>query len=145
MKLVAYLWLVLAPLTMSAIANAGEKECSREEAYAAEAVTDYLDSWENMYIFFKQFRHCYDGSIAEGAEDKIQVLWTTRWRDLPRMIALTNKDPEFRKFIWSVVHSEAFPQDAFDKVLHAARNLCPPGAAEFCREVNAASKVPHGG
>lgn len=121
--LIAPLHLVIALVTMPVLASADEKECGREEAYAAESVTDYLNSWENVYTFFIQFRHCYDGAIAEGAEDKMQVLWATRWTDLPAMIDLTNNDLEFKKFVWSVVHSEAFPQDTFQKVLHNATSV----------------------
>ena len=64
---------------------AADKDCTQLEAYAAESVTDYLDSWGNVYVFFKQFRHCYDGAVAEGAQDRIQLLWSRQWRQLPKI------------------------------------------------------------
>src|SRR5713226_1028890 len=74
--------------------------CSERDAFAAETVTDYLDSWDNVYLFFKQFRQCYDASIAEGANDKIQQLWSKRWSELPIMVSLTQKDHQFKSFIF---------------------------------------------
>lgn len=127
--------LCLVVLTQAPAAVAKDKECTQLEAYAAETVTDYLDSWQNVHAFFKQFRHCYDGAIAEGAEDKIQLLWSKQWEKLPTMITLTRNDAEFKSFLWQVLESEAFPQDEFSVVVRNARQHCPSGAAEFCRAV----------
>jgi hypothetical protein len=112
-----------------------EKSCTQMEAYAAETVTDYLDSWTNVYHFFKQFRHCYDGSIAEGAADRIQLLWSSHWSTLPQLIALTAKDAEFKDFIWERVDDEIWPADRFALVLRNARTKCPRSGGEFCRVV----------
>jgi hypothetical protein len=120
------------------------RDCTREEAFAAQTITDYLDSWDNVLLFFKQFHHCYDGAIAGGAQDKIQLLWATRWNELPRMIALTDRDPGFKDFLWVVLRSEAFPQDTFAQVVNNARRSCPPGAREFCAAVKKAAAVKHG-
>jgi len=119
----------------SASAFADTPECSRDEAYAAEAVTDYLDSWQNVYFFFKQFRHCYDAAIAEGAEDKIQLLWADHWSTLPQMIAFTEKDAEFKAFIWQRIGDETFPKDTFARFVRHARAQCPSVAKAFCRAV----------
>jgi len=111
------------------------QQCTELEAYAAESATDYLDSWDNVYIFFKQYRHCYDASIAEGAEDKIQQLWANRWPSLPEMINLTNKDAEFKSFIWARIGDETFSQDTFKRFVENATQHCPEGAKEFCDAV----------
>src|SRR5580698_3640208 len=84
-------------------------ECT--DAQAAEEATDHLHSWDDVYHFFKRYRGCYDGSIAEGAEDKIQLLWADHWSTLPEMIALTNEDRAFNKFIWQRIRDEDFPRD----------------------------------
>ena len=114
--------------------------CTREEAYAAEVVTDYLTTWDDVYRFHKQFKHCYDGAIAEGAEDKVQLLWANRWSDIPKMLALTTKDRDFKKFIWIIIDSDAFPRDTFNTVLANATRHCPRGAEEFCQAVKSAAK-----
>jgi hypothetical protein len=130
----------IAFVTLSTSFRVEARECSREEAIAAETVTDYLDSWANVSLFHRQFQHCYDGSVAEAAQDKIQLLWAERWNELPKMVVLTRHNPLFKAFLWRTLESEAFPQDRFSRVLYNASRRCPPKAKEFCRAVkNAAS------
>jgi hypothetical protein len=105
----------------------------------ADATVDYLDSWSNVYLFFKQYGHCYDASVAEGANDKIQQLWDRRWADLPEMIRLTAKDAAFKRFIWQRIDDGDFPLDTFQRVVGHATSRCPAAAKEFCEAVIAAS------
>lgn len=135
MKIFTAAFLVLLCLVASTSASASDKPCSKLEAYAAEAVTDYLNNWENVYTFFKQFHHCYDASIAEGAEDKIQKLWVNHWSEIPKMIDLTNQDKKFKAFIWQRIGDETFPQDDFLLLVQSAKEKCSAVAAEFCRAV----------
>jgi hypothetical protein len=114
------------------------------DAHAADMVTDYLTSWENVALFFKEFQHCYDGGVAASAQDKIHLLWAERWRELPKMIALTRSDPEFKAFLLRVLASEAFSQDTFAKVVRNASRQCPRTAKEFCQAVKKAAAVNHG-
>ena len=127
--------ILVALLCLGASHAAAAKTCTQMEAYAAEVTTDYLDSWAKVYLFFKQFRHCYDASIAEGAADKIELLWSSRWSTLPQMIALTDKDADFKTFIWQRIDEEIFPLDRFAVVVRNARTKCPRVAVEFCRAV----------
>lgn len=127
--------LLASLLAFGAAQASAATECTQHEAYASEVVTDYLDSWANVYRFFKQFRQCYDASIAEGAEDKIQQLWSSRWPTVAQMIALTKKDSEFKAFIWQRITDETFPQERFSVVVRNAKIKCPVVATEFCRAV----------
>ena len=115
-------------------------ECTQEDAHAAEVVIDYLTTWDNIHRFYSQFKQCYDGAIAGSVQDKVQLLWANRWQQLPRMLALTRKDAEFRSFIWAMVDSEAFPQDAFAKVLAHATRRCPRSASQFCQAIRSADR-----
>ncbi len=133
-------WLVLA-LALPAAQAEQSSRCSHEEGITAETVVDYLDSWANVYVFFKQFGHCYDAAIAEGADAKIQELWTDHWPQLQKMIALTKKDPAFRAFIWARIADEDFTQEDFAKLVRRAKMNCPMGAAAFCAEVLRVSKA----
>lgn len=125
-----------------ASATTATTECTQREAYAAEIVTDYLDSWANIYQFFRQFRHCYDASIAEGAEDKIQQLWTDQWPKVSQMIALTTKDSQFKAFVWQRITDETFPEERFALFVQNAKTRCPVVATEFCRAVVKAAAQP---
>jgi len=119
------------------------RECTRDEAYAAETVVDYLNSWENVHLFYQQFRHCYDAAIAEGVQDRVQVLWADRWSELPKMVLLTQKDPQFKEFVLRSLFTEAFPKDRFDKILLNASQKCPAAGLSFCAEVKRAAKINH--
>ena len=125
------LWFVFALLSEAQVAQA--LDCPA--AKSAEEATDQLHSWHNVYQFFKRYRNCYDGSVAEGAEDKIQLLWADHWSTLPQMIALANKDRAFKKFIWQRIGDEDFPRDEFERVVQHARGECPQVATNFCRAV----------
>ena len=104
-------------------------------AQMAEEATDQLHSWRHVYQFFKKYRKCYDGSVAEGAEDKIQLLWADHWSTLPEMIAFTKKDREFKQFIWKRISDEDFPRDEFERVVRHARTECPQVATNFCQAI----------
>jgi len=108
-------------------------QCSRSEAASADSAIDHLDSWDNVYHFFKQYGHCYDASIAEGVDDKIQLLWADHWENLHRMLELTTKDPKFKAFIWQRMSDQDFPADTHARILLKAKSSCPTGASEFCR------------
>lgn len=131
-------------LVLGAMLGAKAAECTRDEAYAAETVVDYLNSWEIVHLFYGQFRHCYDGAIAGGVQDRMQFLWADRWDELPKMVALTKKEPGFSAFVMHSLFSEAFPQDTFAKVLRNAKTKCPAEGRAFCSEVKKAAKVGNG-
>ena len=133
---------LLALFATAVAAQSSKPPCTRDEGLAAEVVTDYLSTWDNVYRFYKQFGHCYDGAIAEGAQDRIQLLWARSWSELPRMLAFTSKDPGFKKFVWAIIDSEAFPQGTFNIVLKNASTRCPAVAIEFCQAVKSSAKLP---
>ncbi len=140
---------VLLVLTLHAQAGttgqpAEAPRCSEREAFAAEAVTDYLDSWTNVYLFFQQFGRCYDGSVAEGANAKIHHLLSHRWGQVPLLVDLAKRNAEFKKFMWARLDDEDFTQEDFNVLVSRARTECPRGAEEFCKEVArvAAHKAP---
>jgi hypothetical protein len=108
-------------------------KCTQTEAITAESVVGYIDSWDNVYLFFKQFGHCYDASIAEGLNDKIQLLWANHWQDLPRMLQLTAQNHNFKTFMWQRIHDEDYPANEFAKTFNYAKTACPHGGASFCR------------
>ena len=114
--------------------------CTRNEAIAAEFVIDFLTTWDNVYQFHRQYKHCIDAAIAEGVHDRIQRLWANQWSTLPRMISLMDRDEVFRKFVWQALQTEAFPRDAFQRVLAQAKQQCPHEALEFCKAVIAQAR-----
>jgi len=115
------------------VANA--KECTQMEAYAAETVTDYLDSWNNVSRAFRDFGHCDDGGIAEGFDEAMSLLWANQWQNLPEMLKYTEENKDFKSFIYKRIWSETVPAERWQKILKNAERECPSSGKEFCAEV----------
>jgi hypothetical protein len=130
----------LLAISSLSITNVQAAECDDHEAFAAEVVTDYLDSWANVYLFFKQFQHCYDGSIAEGVQDKVQLLLADDWSMIPQMIVLAEDDVNFKEFVWGAITNESFPRERFARLVSHATDECPSVARDFCATVIVESK-----
>lgn len=133
---------ILIALALAILAQmASAKECTQMEAYAAESVTDYLDSWKNVNLAYKQFGHCDDGSIAEGFDEAISLLWANHWQKLPEMLKYTKANKAFRTFIFKRIWSESIPADRWQSILKKAQMECPKAGKEFCAEVIKAGKA----
>jgi hypothetical protein len=138
-KMKTTILIILSVAVFAQMANA--KECTQMEAYAAETVTDYLDSWKNVSRAFRDFGHCDDGGIAEGFDEAISVLWANHWQKLPEMLKYTKENKEFRNFIYKRIWSETVPADRWQKILKKAQKECPKGGKEFCAEIIRAGKT----
>jgi len=88
---------------------ASAKECTTIEAFAAESVTGYIDSWREVYNAFKEFGHCDDGAIAEGFDEVISKLWAENWNSLPEMVKYMKKDNDFKKIVEKRIGSKVIP------------------------------------
>lgn len=119
--------------------SAHAKECTKMEAYAAESVTAYLDSWGNVNLAFREFGHCDDGSVAEGFDEAISKLWAKQWHHLPSMLKYTKESKSFKKFVYKRIWSETIPAERWQNILKKAQTECPYGGKEFCSEVVRAS------
>ncbi len=64
--------------------NAHSEECDERDGYTAETLTDYLDSWKNVARFYKDFKKCDNGGVAEGVSDAVARLLAQSWRTGPR-------------------------------------------------------------
>lgn len=132
---------ILITLMVAAFAQvANAKECTQVEAYAAESVTAYLDSWKNVKLAFKSFGHCDDGAIGEGFDEAISLLWANQWRKLPEMLEYTKDNKEFKAFIYKRIWSETVPLERWKKIVKKAQKECPSGGKEFCAEIVRADK-----
>lgn len=109
------------------------------DAQVAEAAVDNLNSWQDVYRFYRRYRDCFDGAVAEGASDRIEQMWIKHWDTLPKMIALTSKDRGFHDFIWARIDEEIFPQESFSVLVANAQQRCPKSALRFCAAVIASS------
>jgi hypothetical protein len=110
------------------------EECSERDAYAAETLTGYLDSWQNVAQWFRQFRSCDDGGIAEGVSDAVARLLANQWLRLPELMKLSAENPDLEPFV--LMHLDGTDNaDDLRRIEHLARTKCPTGAAVLCKKL----------
>lgn len=136
-KITTILLLVMSVFATTASAD----NCTNMEAYAAETVTGYLDSWENVKKAYEQFRHCDDGAIAEGFDEAISLLWENQWDKLPEMLKYTSENKGFKVFIYKRIWSETVPEERWQTILKKSQMECPKGGEEFCSEIIRSGKA----
>ena len=116
------------------------KECTREEAMAAEDIAARLTNWKQIFGAFEHYSHCDDGAIAEGFTDSVVRLLASHWQTLPQVSALERKNPSFRAFVLRHINASADNAD-LNRVATLARTQCPKGYSSFCSAIaKAASK-----
>jgi hypothetical protein len=111
--------------------HAQQQPCSPEEARLAESEADTLRSWDAVYRSYKLYRQCDDGAIGEGYSESVARILVDHWNTLPRLASLTDKDPEFRRFVLDHVDATLDVNDA-KKISAKARTQCPTGLRSLC-------------
>ena len=114
------------------------KECTREEAMAAEDVAARLPNWKHIYGAFERFSHCDDGAIAEGFTDSVVRLLATHWETLPQVASLESKNPAFGTFVLRHINDTADISD-LKRIARLARTQCPKGHSLLCSAISQAA------
>ena len=120
-------------------ASAWGKDCTREDAIAAESIPYYIESWRKMHEAFDYYGHCDDGSIAEAFSDSIVRLLASRWERLPEFDREQRKAPAFRAFVLRHIDATAATED-IDRVELLATRKCPKGFSALCHQIQKAAK-----
>lgn len=127
--------LLLALSLFVSISEASGKasSCSSRDARAAEEVADAANSWGQLHRFYERFRHCDDGSIAEGFSESASMLLDKKWQDVRDFERLSRKDPRFKRFV--IRHLDETVPVRLDRIEHNASNSCPKKLKNLCREM----------
>ena len=94
----------------------------------------YLRDWQSLHESYKRFRHCDDGSIAEGYSTSVVRLLKNQWNKLDELYLLTQADTEFKQFVLRHIN-ETMSRDDQQIISTNAREKCPSGLEEFCRMI----------
>ena len=109
-------------------------ECTSADAYTAETITAYLDSWKNVAMAFKQFGKCDDGSVAEGFSEAVARLLADHWQQLPTFVQIAQSNPGLEAFVLRHLDETINLPDA-KKIAKLARDSCPNDARPLCRKI----------
>ena len=114
--------------------NAHSEECDERDGYTAETLTDYLDSWKNVTQFYKDFKKCDNGGVAEGVSDAVARLLAQNWHRLPQLIEEMAKTPGLDGFI--LIHlDETDDSSDLNRIVALAKTKCPATATGFCKKI----------
>lgn len=136
--------IALGLVLMSGGAQAGsspqsQRVCTPAQADAADAMVDQLTDWKAVDAFYDAYRHCDDGSIAEGSSEAVARLLVDRWATLPRLLSLARGKPALRAFVLRHINT-TLDTDDLNKIAHNAATLCPKGAAAWCGGIREAAE-----
>jgi hypothetical protein len=126
-------------LLVSSNMQATEKDCSKNEAVAAETEAGTLKNWQDIYQSYKKYHQCDDGGIAEGYSDSITLLLAKHWeslKELKRHIAI---DKGFLKFVLKHIDATTNPDDVRKVYINASKH-CPKGCSKLCLQIKKQTK-----
>ena len=117
----------------SFLAFAQPPSCTPEDAQRADKAVDGLNSWDRIHDWYKSFRRCDDGGLAEGVSEAVARNLIERWETLPRLGQLIN-DPGFRQFVLKHV-DQTLDEDEIKKIDVNSEKRCPTNLHPFCLEL----------
>ena len=113
---------------------ASATECTKLDEYAALAIAGYLDSWNNVFLAYREFRQCDDGAIAEGYSEMVARLLVDHWSRLSELQNLIAKDRDFEPFVLKRVNATLDPKD-IEKLKHLVKTNCPRTSRVLCTKL----------
>jgi hypothetical protein len=127
-------------LLPSSAASARTELCLERQATRADAAADGLTSWRQAYSFFRRYRDCDDGAIAEGFSDGVAELLANHWTQIRDLDRLSRAHPSFRAFVLKHING-TIGSDQVETILANATRRCPRSARELCHRVAAAART----
>src|SRR5712671_3698967 len=115
-------------------ASAQTRLCSAVKARHADAAVDTLNSWGRLYQWYRTYRECDDGSLAEGYSEAVARNLVDRWQALPQLAALAKKDVSFQRFVLKHIN-QTLNGDDLKRIRVNAESRCPTGLRRLCSDV----------
>lgn len=108
--------------------------CSPIDAMRAEDMASTANSWSKVYSAYKKFKHCDDGSIAEGFSDSISTLLALDGNMMSEFARLAAKDPGFQSFVVKHI-DETVPVERLPAIEHMRESHCARSRDRFCKSL----------
>jgi hypothetical protein len=129
---------IILLLTLVSAPCAHGKVCTPQEAEAANAMVDELDSWARVDKAVRRFEHCDDGSIAEGNSEAVARLLVDKWQTLPQLAELIKRDPVLKRFILRHIDATLDTKD-LEQMKKLASSSCPRKLISLCKDIRGAA------
>ena len=115
--------------------------CSIDMYKRADAsIVTAAAGWRSLLGHWKTFASCDDGALAEGYSDAVVTLLANRWDQFDVFVALSERNPAFRR--WAIRHIDATASsDDLEKIVrNAARCAGRAKTKSLCGEVGSAAR-----
>ena len=122
-----------------ASAPTAARGCAAPRTDAAAAAADHLRGWPEVFSFYRDYRDCDDGGVADAVTDAVVRLLAGRWGDLATLARIVRDNPNFKSFVLSHVDSTADTKD-LERVRNQSSQRCPPDLRSLCKDVTAAAE-----
>jgi hypothetical protein len=132
--------IMLCPWTSQWHSFAQASGCTDADRKQAEAASDHLTTWHNVYAYYRRYGRCgFDADAAEGISDSIGRLLARNLDTLPTKLLMTNLG--FRTFVLAGVNATLE-----SRTLHAIEDMsnarsCPVQLSTFCTELQKRAKA----
>ena len=128
----------LALSSFCSLSYAQLQSCSASKEQA-ETQAGTVSSWDALYSWYRVYRNCDDGVIAETSSAAVGGLLAGRWNTLPRLGLLARRDPGFRQFVlkhfgWTIEMQDIEPKDV-EAIKRKARKQCPAELHGLCSDL----------
>lgn len=100
-------------------------------------------SWDALYSWYKEYRACDDGVIAETSSAAVGNLIVAHWNTLPRFGQIAKRDVAFRQFVithlgWTIEMEDISAKDV-EALKRNSKTRCPAGLTKLCNELRTAA------
>lgn len=127
--------LVIA-IALFIFANANAQESSVNCRAAERDLDSGIHSWSAAYRYFKQYKGwCSDGALAEYLSSSFSMLMDKKWSTLPKLQRLSNRDPEFLRWVLMRTFSDTEDEMASCRIHERLTRCCPAGAQTLCNSL----------
>lgn len=134
-------WTVPVAICMLLFAGSIQaKDCSPTDAEAADEAVDHLTTWQDVSENFTHYGQCDDGDIAEGNAEAVIRLLVDKWKTLPELNSLIQKNPIFGEWVLNHIDSTLDSND-LQKAADLAITQCPVSSIVLCQKIATAAKL----
>jgi len=110
------------------------EQCTVAMSAKAEDASDHLKAWPALYAFYRSFKACDDGGVAEGVDDAVDQLLSRKWSTLDAFRTTLQTDKGFVAFVLRHINEDWSRAD-LALVRENALHHCPEGLTAFCEAV----------
>jgi hypothetical protein len=128
----------LALMLCAGHAAAQSAACPSAKAEAAEAAADKLSTWQAVGDYYRHYRRCDEGGMAETSSEAIARLLVDQWTTLPALAAETKHAPGLKSFVAAHINSTLDTSD-IQKIAQTSAASCPANVSGLCATIHRAA------